>query len=848
MSSRHISDSARTIAGEFAAIAVAVALLDWISLYVAQQSIHVTTLWPAKGLVLALCLMLPREKIVRVLAAAIVGGIAGKLAIGDPLIHAALGTAISALSIVATWWGTTILLDGKIDFREWKKLATFIAVSAGVALTTGILGAIFTVSTRGGGFETDWLYWSLATSLSFAILTPPIALTVTRPVSEHVLPDRRVKVVISALATGAITLCAFGQAAFPVTYLVPIALLITSLVAEIDGASWALLATAVVSITCTIFGWGPSRYFGGSVTHHVLVVQFFLAALTIGILPAAAAITERRTLRDRLVNSLAAARYATSALAESEERYRLLAENATDLIVRVSESGDVVYVSPSCRAYGYEPDELLGSSTRLVHPDDLTRLNESSAELLSGKPVDSSRNREHRFRAKNGEWVWLEGKPSILRDESGERCGFLNVFRDVTARKAMEAELIDARERAEAGAQAKSDFLANMSHELRTPLTGVIGFADLLNDTCELDEKSRRYAERVRGASRALLSTINDILDYSKLENGQIEFAPEPVQIAQRAREAVELFAPSAQSKGIELELTCAPNLAETSLSLDPHRLGQVLLNLVGNAVKFTTAGKVSVRMTRDATLRESRSHQTLRVEIEDTGPGIPADGMDRLFKRFSQVDRSTSRAHGGTGLGLAICKGLVEAMGGRIGVSSEVGKGSLFWFEIPAIEIGQPLEEPGPFPTAGGEANAGGPARSPARVLVVDDNDANRQLIRAYLELRNIAVTEAPSGEIAVVTARTDRFDLIVMDLQMPGMSGVSAMRAIRAQAGLSAKMPIVACTADGDSARLAALRREGFDGILSKPIAIDALMACVADALSAGVPAVDEPVRHVA
>jgi CheY-like chemotaxis protein/nitrogen-specific signal transduction histidine kinase len=409
----------------------------------------------------------------------------------------------------------------------------------------------------------------------------------------------------------------------------------------------------------------------------------------------------------------------------------------------------------------------------------------------------------------------------------------MNILRDITERKAIDAELVAARTRAEAAAEAKSDFLANMSHELRTPLTSVIGFADLLHDTCRLDEQSRRYASRVRTASRALLSTINDILDFSKLESGQIELAPEHVDLPRLAQEIVDLFAPQANSKSIALEFSYTPEVGADVL-VDPQRLRQILLNLVGNAVKFTEKGSVALRIAL------ASNGRLLRFQIEDSGPGIPADRMERLFQRFSQVDRSTSRAHGGTGLGLAICKGLVEAMGGRIGVSTEWGQGSVFWFEVPLERDRVAPTEHQPSQLLSGTQRA--------RVLVVDDNDANRALVRAILGTLNVEALEANCGAAAIDAAANHTFDMILMDLQMPGMSGIDAMRAIREQGGQSPAAAIIAFTADGDAGRLAALRGIGFDGALSKPIVIAELAAFMDAVVSAKLLAADGGSRRVA
>jgi signal transduction histidine kinase len=278
--------------------------------------------------------------------------------------------------------------------------------------------------------------------------------------------------------------------------------------------------------------------------------------------------------------------------------------------------------------------------------------------------------------------VWLESCPTIGRDSQGVIVGILDIARDITARKAMEEALIEARKHAEVAAEAKSEFLANMSHELRTPLTTVIGFADALNDYCDLDSKAKHFTERVRNASRALLSTVNDILDYSKIERGLVEYEPEFFAARAHLEETLEIFAVQAKEKGLALRLECASVLDNAELFTDPFRLRQVLINLIGNAIKFTEEGSVSLRagFSEGILIGEGR----LRCEIIDTGPGIPADRVDQLFQRFSQVDKKTSRRYGGTGLGLAICKAVVCGMGGEIGVTTDEGKGSVFWFELP--------------------------------------------------------------------------------------------------------------------------------------------------------------------
>ncbi len=367
-------------------------------------------------------------------------------------------------------------------------------------------------------------------------------------------------------------------------------------------------------------------------------------------------------------------------------------------------------------------------------------------------------------------------------------------------------------------AAVKSEFLANMSHELRTPLTSVLGFTRLAAEQPELSPLSRAYVDRVSEASRALLCAVNDILDFSKLEAGQVSFRPQPVVVASLTRTTLDLFAPQAGAKDLALRLV-DDTPADLVVAVDPDRLRQVLLNLVGNAVKFTQAGEVAVRAAYD------EAGQRLSIRVRDTGPGIPPDHLDRLFKRFSQVDGSLTRDYGGTGLGLAICKGIVEAMGGEIGVSSTPGEGSVFWFSVPAPRTERAAEQ------AGAEQ-----ARIPAAgvsVLVTDDHPANRELVQLFLAAVGAQVVEAADGETAVALAAQQAFDVILMDLRMPRLDGASALQQIRAAPGPNQTTPILAFTADAEHMSQEGLRSQGFDGAVAKPVDPGQLIAAISDAL---------------
>ena len=520
-----------------------------------------------------------------------------------------------------------------------------------------------------------------------------------------------------------------------------------------------------------------------------------------------------------VLRDITARKEAEAALAATETRYRYLADHASDMIARYDREGVFLYLSPAIEPIlGYAPEELIGTSTfKYIHPDDCADVALAYARYIKAGVGAPSPRVEYRTIRKDGTLLWFEAHPRALYDSEGRVYEFMDIVRDITARKAMEQELEQARATAEAATVVKSEFLSNMSHELRTPLTSILGFSSILETETGLTDQGRRAVERVSGSSQALLTIVNDILDFSKLESGQVEIDRRPADPGRVLRNALGLLDPQAEAKGLTLSIS-GDTALPPCVSLDDGRIRQILLNLVGNGVKFTGAGSVELKVQYDA------HSERLRCEVIDSGPGVPPDRLDRLFKRFSQVDASTTRAFGGTGLGLAICKGLVEAMGGEIGVTSELGHGACFWFELPC-PIAAPLLD-----TFEGAGDHDSNDLEGLRLLVTDDNPINRELVRVMLAPHGVEITEAEHGEAAVELANASPFDVILMDIRMPGLDGPTAARRIREGGGPNDITPILAFTAnDADSLAIGGAAAGLFDGHIGKPISPLELIATV-------------------
>jgi signal transduction histidine kinase/ActR/RegA family two-component response regulator len=379
-----------------------------------------------------------------------------------------------------------------------------------------------------------------------------------------------------------------------------------------------------------------------------------------------------------------------------------------------------------------------------------------------------------------------------------------------------------AKAKAQAANQAKSDFLATMSHEIRTPLNSILGFAALVAEDPSLSAENRRRLDLVGRAGHSLAEIVNDLLDFARVEAGRLDLVLEPVSPAALLRDTAAIIAPAAKAKGLALSVTIQTTGAgdeDVLLALDETRLRQVLLNLLANALKFTAEGHV------DALLVIGPGAGDLRFEVSDTGIGISREVQARLFRRFSQADSSITRSYGGTGLGLAISKALVSQMDGAIGVDSTPGEGSCFWVSMTAQV------------TAAAPSHAAAPlvldTEQPPRVLLVDDHPMNRELGHALLTLAGCDVATVDDGAQAVEAARHGEFDLILMDVHMPGMDGLAATRAIRAFPGPEAAVPIIALSADVLPEQIARCRLAGMDDHVAKPIRREALLAAVARAL---------------
>ncbi len=513
-------------------------------------------------------------------------------------------------------------------------------------------------------------------------------------------------------------------------------------------------------------------------------------------------------------------------LKQSELRLRTVVSNVPVILFALDRQGLFTFCEgKGLNAAGLKPGALVGRSVYDLDRN-LSGLSDQIGKALAGETVTMTREVRGAV---------YEGQAVPMRDDRGEVTGLIGIAMDITERKRAEEETQRAREAAEAASQAKSEFLANMSHEIRTPMNGILGMTELALET-HLTAEQREYLDMVKISAESLLTIINDILDFSKIEAGKLELDHEFFDLRCFLDSVLKPLTLRARQKGLDLSSAIDPQVPEKVLG-DSGRLRQVLMNLVGNAIKFTERGSVSVNVKLESLDLHTAG---LRLEVKDTGIGIPRAKQEVIFDAFAQADGSTTRRYGGTGLGLTITRKIVEMMGGQISVESKPGQGATFTVTLPfslaaKAEPLQPEEAPAAAAQPS-EAEAGtteSRAGSPLRILVAEDNPANQKLVLYLLQKLGYAVEVASDGKEALATlekAGLESFGLVLMDVQLPEMNGFEATAAIRQMEKRSGRrLPVVALTAHALKGDMERCLEAGMDGYVSKPIRREELIEAI-------------------
>ncbi|KEO89195.1 hypothetical protein EH31_14270 [Erythrobacter longus] len=796
-------------------LALAYFLAAILCLSIARFDATLASVWPPNAIAIAVLFLARLRGELPVFVGIAVASLAANMASGTPFIMALAFTGGNVACIFLVTRLTRRRCGAVPDLSDLSHLGHFLQYGGVVG---PVAGAIIAAPAMGPDIGAMWrgaLDWFLVDSLGI-ILVVPALLLVTR-LRHTSFPNLRANLLEAGLIflTG---LCAvylvFNQAASPLLFLIPPVTLLIAFRLGALGTALFVPGIAMVAAISSFAGLGPIATGGLSQIAQVNLLQTFIAANFLTGLPIAAILAGRRRLTDELD--------------KRQRELALLAEGINDAILMMNFDGVCTYASPSVEdVLGRPATDFLGHKImERTHEDASERIMEVFDKLTSGKSDRERLTYRRLFDDEDGHPVFIEADCAVVTDKTnGTRTGIVVSARDVTERVELELLLTRARRSAEKAASAKSEFLANMSHEIRTPMNGVLGFAELMREG-DLSEENRRHVDMIVQSGRSMMMLLNDILDLSKIEAGQVGITNEPVDLLATITECAALYRPSAEKKGLKLHFSMSEACANLKrgdhaagkspwIKTDGLRLRQIILNLVGNAIKFTETGEIEISVSGD--------EEELYVDIKDTGIGISDKRLKSIFAPFTQGESNTARRFGGTGLGLSISRQLAQLLGGTINVESQAGEGSTFRLTLPAQYTEPATPEPAlvePF-----EPLEASMLTQSASILLVEDHDINRLLVSEMLEQCGQSVAIAHDGNEAIAMVidsimRDKPYDLVLMDIQMPGCDGYAATRAIRMEGITPEELPIIALTANAFPEDLAAARDAGMQAHLSKPL----------------------------
>ena len=776
---------------------------------------NVSLVWPPAGIALAAILLFGYKFWPGVALGAILFATLNGTPIGFFTFGTAIGNSVGAVVCA-------FLLERFVKFHtsldRVRDVAGFVFFACVLGTT---VNAAFNVVSLCYSGEIPWdnlfpsvLVWWVPNAMAALVVTPFI-ITWGSPSEIEWKPKLLAEAAICSIGLIVGTLVSFnswfvyGIENYPLAYLPYPFLIWGALRFGQRGATTGTLLVAALAIFALLQKRGPF------VTHNeqdsLNLIGSYIGVLAVtNMLLAAVAVELRRAEQDRR---------------QSADRFRVVASATNDAIWDWDLVTKKVWRNEGMRTlFGHAGQEMSGEMewwNEKIHPEDRAGIVESLARFIASN--DQSWSAEYRARRTDGSYAFVLDRAHLVRDGANV-IRVIGAMMDITERKRIEADLAKARDAALSAARQKSEFLAKMSHEIRTPMNGVIGMTGLLLDTT-LNPQQRNYADTIHSSADSLLTIINDILDFSKIEAGKLTFQKHDFDLRDAVENTLELLAREAQARGNELVGSVAP-ATPAMVRGDLGRLCQILNNLVSNAVKFTENGEVTIRA---AMLSETDSDVLLRFEVKDTGIGIHPQAQALLFQSFSQADSSKTRKYSGTGLGLAIAKQLANMMQGEIGLDSEPGRGSTFWFTA-RLEKQSPALSPA----------SAVPALTGKRILIIDDSATVREILAEQLDAAKIRHGNAPDGNAALEQLRAAAgenhpFDLAILDLEMPGMDGIALARAIKAEPAL-AQTKLIALAALGQGPEESTLNAIGIDECISKPLKLSKIFNTLQEVSSSG------------